>query len=58
MLLAAARAGVEIWTPPGIDLNQDVDDVTALACALDLTLGFANATTNLTAAAGAPVWLV
>ncbi len=57
--LAAARdAGIEIWTPPDIDLKQDLDDVTALSCALDLTVGFANATTNLAAAAGAPVWFV
>ena len=57
--LAAARdAGIEIWTPPGIDLKQDLDEVSALTCAIDLTVGFANATTNLAAAAGAPVWLV
>jgi hypothetical protein len=57
--LAAARdAGIEIWTPPGIDLKQDLDEVSALTCAIDLTIGFANATTNLAAAAGAPVWLV
>ena len=53
-LAAAAQAGISIWTPPEIDLKQDLDDVTALACALDLTIGFANATTNLAAAAGAP----
>jgi tetratricopeptide (TPR) repeat protein len=57
-LAAAKNAGIEIWTPPGIDLKQDLDEVSALACALDLTIGFANATTNLAAAAGAPVWLV
>ena len=57
--LAAARdAGIDIWTPPGIDLKQDLDEVSALTCAIDLTVGFANATTNLAAAAGAPVWLV
>jgi Tfp pilus assembly protein PilF len=54
----ARAAGIDIWTPPQIDLKQDLDEVTALACALDLTIGFANATTNLAAAAGAPVWLV
>jgi tetratricopeptide (TPR) repeat protein len=57
-LAAAKDAGIEIWTPPGIDLKQDLDEVSALSCALDLTIGFANATTNLAAAAGAPVWLV
>jgi len=50
--------GVEIWSPPGIDLKLDLDDVTALACALDLVIGFSNATFNLGAAAGAPSWLI
>lgn len=50
--------GVEIWTPPGIDLKQDLDDVAALACALDLVVGFSNATLNLAGACGAPVWLI
>lgn len=50
--------GVEIWSPPGIDLKMDLDDVTALACALDLVIGFSNATFNLGAAAGAPSWLI
>ena len=37
--LAEARddLGVDIWTPPGIDLKDDLDDVAALTCALDLT---------------------
>jgi tetratricopeptide (TPR) repeat protein len=58
--LAQARdaLGVQIWQPPGIDLKEDLDDVAALACALDLTLGFANATINLAGACGAPVWLI
>ena len=50
--------GVEIWTPPGIDLKQDLDDVAALSCALDLVLGFSNANLNLAAACGAPTWLI
>ena len=50
--------GVEIWSPPGIDLKKDLDDVTALACAMDLVIGFSNATFNLGAAAGAPSWLI
>lgn len=58
--LAQARdeMGLEIWQPPGIDLKNDLDDVAALGCALDLTVGPANATTNIAAACGAPVWLV
>ena len=50
--------GVDIWTPPGIDLKDDLDEVAALTCALDLSIGPANATTNIAAACGAPVWLV
>lgn len=56
--LARERYGVEIWNPPGIDLKQDLDDVTALSCALDLVIGFSNATFNLAAAAGALAWLI
>ena len=58
--LAHARdvLGVEIWTPPGIDLKNDLEDVAALSCALDLVLGFANATLNIAAACGAPAWLI
>ncbi len=57
--LAQARdAGFEIWNPPGIDLKEDLDDVAALGCALDLVIGPANATTNIAAACGAPVWLI
>jgi tetratricopeptide (TPR) repeat protein len=50
--------GVEVWQPPGIDLKQDLDDVAALCCAMDLTIGFSNATFNLAAACGAPAWLI
>jgi len=50
--------GVDIWTPPGIDLKQDLDDVAALCCAMDLVLGFSNATLNIGAACGAPTWLI
>ena len=55
---AADRLGVEIWHPPGIDLKNDLDDVAALTCALDLVMGPANATSNIAAACGAPVWLI
>jgi tetratricopeptide (TPR) repeat protein len=58
LALAKAELGVDIWTPPGIDLKMDLDDLAALTCALDLTIGFANATSNIAAAAGAPVWLI
>ena len=55
---AAERFGVNLWRPPGIDLKQDLDDVAALSCALDLVLGPANATSNIAAACGADVWLI
>jgi len=55
---ARRELGVDIWRPPGIDLKNDLDDVAALTCALDLTLGFANATSNLAAACGAPTWII
>jgi hypothetical protein len=58
-LVAARREfGVEVWSPPGIDLKQDLDDVSALSCALDLVVGFSNATFNLAAACGAPNFLI
>ncbi|MFL5295379.1 MAG: tetratricopeptide repeat protein [Phenylobacterium sp.] len=58
--LAAARRdfGVEIWDPPGIDLKQDLDEVAALACALDLVVGFSNATLNIAGACGVPSFLI
>lgn len=58
--IARARSefGVEIHQPQGIDLKNDLDDVAALGCALDLTIGFSNASFNLAAACGAPSWLL
>lgn len=50
--------GAPLWTPPGLDLKDDLDGVAALASALDLTIGPANAATNIAAACGAPVWLI
>jgi Flp pilus assembly protein TadD len=56
--IARRDFGVEIWSPPGIDLKQDLDDIAALSCALDLVVGFANATLNIAAACGAPNLLI
>jgi hypothetical protein len=58
--LAAAKRdfGVDIWSPPGIDLKQDLDDVAALCGAMDLVVGFANATLNIAAACGVPNFLI
>lgn len=58
LAMARDQLGIEIWTPPGIDLKQDLDDLAALSCAMDLIVGFANATSNIAAACGAPVWLI
>jgi hypothetical protein len=55
---AKRNLGVDIWTPPEIDLKDHLDDVAALTSALDLTLGFANATSNIAAACGAPTWII
>jgi tetratricopeptide (TPR) repeat protein len=54
---ARERFGVQIWNPP-FDLKKDLDEVAALACALDLSIGPSNATTNIVGACGAPLWLV
>ena len=58
--LAYAREalGIEVWSPPGVDLKTDLDEVAALAGALDLVVGPANATLNIAAACGAPGWFV
>ena len=58
--LAQAREqlGVEIWSPPGVDLKDDLDEVAAVSSALDLVLGPANATINIAAACGTKCWFV
>lgn len=57
--LAAARAaGLDIHTPAGIDLRQDLDDLAALCVSLDLIVGPPTATTNIAAACGTPIWLI
>ncbi|MEI7572855.1 MAG: tetratricopeptide repeat protein [Phenylobacterium sp.] len=50
--------GVEIRTPEGLDLKQDLEGVSALSSALDLVIGVSNASFNLAAACGAPAWLI
>ncbi|ESQ80437.1 tetratricopeptide repeat protein [Asticcacaulis sp. YBE204] len=57
-LAEAAREGLTIWNPPGIDLKQDLDDLSALCAAVDLVLGPSNATSNIAAAVGTPIWLL
>ena len=55
---AERELGVAFWTPPGLDLKDDLDDLAALTKAMDLTIGFTNATSNIAAAVGAPTWLI
>jgi tetratricopeptide (TPR) repeat protein len=55
---AKAELGIDIWSPPGIDLKMDLDDVAALCVATDLMIGFSNATFNIGAACGARGWLI
>ena len=52
------KFGVNLITPPDIDLMNDLDDLAALCCAMDAVVGPMNATTNIAAACGAPTWLV
>jgi Tfp pilus assembly protein PilF len=55
--MAEAKArGYEVWTPSGIDLKMDIDDLAALSAALDLVIGPATATTNISAAVGTKTW--
>jgi ADP-heptose:LPS heptosyltransferase len=57
--MAEARAlGIDIVTPEGIDLKQDLDDLAALCRACDLVIGPSNATTNIAGACGAGLWLL
>ena len=57
-LAEAEAAGLSLWTPPGIDLRDDLDDLAALTCALDLLVGPPNATCNLGAACGTEWWAI
>jgi hypothetical protein len=48
---------VRIWTPP-FDLKDDLEDLAAMSCALDLVIGPGIAGTNIAAAVGARTWLL
>ncbi|WP_396593466.1 tetratricopeptide repeat protein [Brevundimonas sp. R86498] len=54
----AEAAGLALWTPPGIDLKDDLDDVAALCSALDLVVGPMAATTNIAAGCGTASWVL
>jgi len=51
------RHGLELLEPPGIN-HEDLDDVAALSCALDVVVGPPGATTYLAAACGAETWFL
>lgn len=52
----AKAQGISFWTPPGINLKDDLDELAALTCAMDLVVGPPNATSNIAAACGVPWW--
>jgi tetratricopeptide (TPR) repeat protein len=54
----ARDTGVTIWQHPTLNLKDDLDGVLALSAALDIAIGPMNASTNLAAAAGTPVWVI
>ncbi|MBX9576717.1 MAG: tetratricopeptide repeat protein [Caulobacteraceae bacterium] len=56
-LAQAEAAGVRIWTPP-FDLKDDLEDLAAMSCALDLVVGPGIAGTNIAAAVGARTWML
>ena len=47
--------GRPLWLPPGLDVQDDLDGLAALAAALDGVAGPLNAATHLSGAAGARV---
>lgn len=54
----ARAAGHTLWTPPGINLKDDLEDVAALCVALDAVMGPSTATLTLGGASGANAWFV
>lgn len=55
---ARRNFGVEVWTPPGLDLKNDLEELAGLMSALDLVIGPPNAATNLAAALGVETWIL
>lgn len=58
LIYAKEKFGIDIFQPPEIDLRNDLDDVAALSAALDLVIGISNASFNIAASVGTPVWLI
>ncbi|MBI1682618.1 tetratricopeptide repeat-containing glycosyltransferase family protein [Caulobacter hibisci] len=57
-LAKAAAMGLDIRTPPGLDLMQDLEGVAALTCALDMVISPMTATSNIAAACGVETWII
>ena len=55
---AEKEFGVKVHQLDGIDLKNDLDDLAALCVALDLVVGPMNATTNISAGAGAKTAII
>ena len=53
-----ALAPAPLLRPPGIDLREDLDDLSALCVALDRIVSIPNATAALAAASGADTWFL
>lgn len=54
----AAQFGVTIHRAPGLDLFNDLEGLAALCAALDIGMGFSNASTNLLGSVGTPLHLL
>ena len=54
----AASTGTTVHVPPDLDLFNDLDGLAALSAALDLVIGFSNASSNIAGAVGTPLWLL
>lgn len=54
----AAAAGRPVEEPPGLDIRNDLDDLAALCCALDLVVSVPNATGAIAGACGAPLLML
>ena len=48
----------KVIVPPGIDLHDDIDDVTALIAELDLVIAVGTVVYNLAGGVGTPTWLL
>ncbi len=55
---ATRELGITIHEIPGLNVRNDLDGVAALGAALDVSIGPATASTNLTAAAGGETWML